>query len=181
MNKSKIKIYVLVLIQCTQWNIEMVYSVRANLCLIHDILRFKVPCSQTAQTGETTLYVQYGIHKQTRNMHYMKILSGNESKTKKNPQNWRFKDTVCKRLQEQKMQKVFCFFCGHLYEYTSRWYFNLADVLFISPKLKTGNPRGVSLSPKSASVKHPSPAVGLRLVKKEEAIMEIKPIVFDFL
>lgn len=83
MNKSKIKIYVLVLIQCTQWNIETVYSVRANLCLIHDILRFKVPCSQTAQTGETTLFVQYGIHKQTRNMHYMKILSGNESKTKK--------------------------------------------------------------------------------------------------
>lgn len=85
MNKSKIKIYVLVLIQCTQWNVETVYSVRANLCLIHDILRFKVPCSQTAQTGETALYVQYGIHKQTRNMHYMKILSGNESKTKTNP------------------------------------------------------------------------------------------------
>lgn len=83
MNKSKIKIYVLVLIQCTQWNIETVYSVRAKLCLMHDILRFKVPCSQTAQTGETTLFVQYGIHKQTRNMHYMKILSGNESKTKK--------------------------------------------------------------------------------------------------
>lgn len=110
MNKSKIKIYVLVLIQCTQWNIETVYSVRANLCLIHDILRFKVPCSQTAQTRETTLYVQYGIHKQTRNMHDMKVLSGNESKTKKTPQNQRFKDTVCKRLQEQKMQKVFCFF-----------------------------------------------------------------------
>lgn len=85
MNKSKIKIYVLVLIQCTQWNIETVYSVRANLCLIHDILRFKVPCSQNAQTGGTALYVQYGIHKQTRNMHYMKILSGNESKTKTNP------------------------------------------------------------------------------------------------
>lgn len=85
MNKSKIKIYVLVLIQCTQWNIETVYSVRANLCLMHGILRFKVPCSQTAQTGKTTLFVQYGIHKQTRNMHYMKILSGNESKTKTNP------------------------------------------------------------------------------------------------
>lgn len=85
MNKSKIKIYVLVLIQCTQWNIETVYSVRDNLCLMHGILRFKVPCSQTAQTGETTLFVQYGIHKQTRNMHYMKILSGNESKTKTNP------------------------------------------------------------------------------------------------
>lgn len=80
MNKSKkIKIYVLVLIQCTQWNIETVYSVRDNLCLMHGILRFKVPCSQNA------LYVQYGIHKQTRNMHYMKILSGNESKTKTNP------------------------------------------------------------------------------------------------
>lgn len=83
MNKSKIKIYVLVLIQCTQWNIETVYSVRANLCLMHGILRFKVPCSQNAQTGETALFVQYGIHKQTRNMHYMKILSGNESKAKK--------------------------------------------------------------------------------------------------
>lgn len=80
-----------------------------------------------------------------------------------------------------KNAKGVLFFCGHLYEYTSRWYFNLADVLFISPKPKTGNPQGVSLSPKSASVKHPSPAVGLRLVKKEEAIMEIKPIVFDFL
>lgn len=87
MNKSKIKIYVLVLIQCTQWNIETVYSVRAKLCLMHDILRFKVPCSQTAQTRETTLFVQYGIHKQTRNI-YMKILSGNESKAKKKtPQN----------------------------------------------------------------------------------------------
>lgn len=85
MNKSKIKIYVLVLLQCTQWNIETVYSVRANLCLMHGILRFKVPCSQNAQTEETALYVQYGIHKQTRNMHYMKILSGNESKTKTNP------------------------------------------------------------------------------------------------
>lgn len=71
-----------------------------------------------------------------------------------------------KDCRSKKCKMCCCFFCGHLYEYTSRWYFNLADVLFISPKPKTGNPRGVSLSPKSASVKHPSPAVGLRLVKK---------------
>lgn len=106
MNKSKIKIYVIVLIQCTQWNIETVYSVRANLCLIHDILRFKVPCSQTAQTGETTLFVQYGIEICIIWKYYQET----NQKQKQTPQNERFKDTVCKRLQEQKMQKVFCFF-----------------------------------------------------------------------
>lgn len=111
MNKSKIKIYVLVLIQCTQWNIETVYSVRANLCLIHDILRFKVPCSQTAQTGETTLYVQYGIHKQTRNMHYMKILSGNESKTKKTTLKISdLKIPFAKDCRSKKCKMCFCFF-----------------------------------------------------------------------
>lgn len=109
MNKSKIKIYVLVLIQCTQWNIETVYSVRANLCLIHDILRFKVPCSQTAQTGETALYVQYGIHKQTRNMHYMKILSGNESKTKKPLKISDLKIPFAKDCKSKKCKRCFVF------------------------------------------------------------------------
>lgn len=110
MNKSKIKIYVLVLIQCTQWNIETVYSVRANLCLMHDILRFKVPCSQTAQTGKTTLFVQYGIHKQTRNMHDMKVLSGNESKTKKTLKISDLKIPFAKDCKSKKCKRCFVFF-----------------------------------------------------------------------
>lgn len=77
------------------------------------------------------------------------------------------KITLAKGLSKCKTKnckKVFLF-CGQLYEYTSRWYFNLVDVLFISPKTKTGNPWGVYLSPKSASVKYPTPAVVFRLVK----------------
>lgn len=44
-----------------------------------------------------------------------------------------------------------------------------------------GNFWGVSLLLKLVSVKYFLLVVGLRLVKKEEVIMEIKLIVFDFL
>lgn len=82
---------------------------------------------------------------------------------------------------KSKKCKMCCFFCGYLYEYILRWYFNLVDVLFILFKLKMGNFWGVSLLLKLVSVKYFLLVVVLRLVKKEEVIMEIKLIVFDFL
>lgn len=101
------------------------------------------------------------------NKHKICIIWKYSQETKKNVTNQISDLKIPFAKDSKKCKKVFLF-CGHLFEYTSRWYFNLVDVLFISPKTKTGNPWGVYLSPKSASVKYPTPAVVLRLVKKKK-------------
>lgn len=113
MNKSKIKIYVLVLIQCTQWNIETVYSVRANLCLMHDILRFwgsKFLAAKLRKPGKPRfLFSMASINKHEICIIW-KYYQETNQKQKKPLKISDWKIPFAKDCKSKKMQKVFCFF-----------------------------------------------------------------------
>lgn len=67
----------------------------------------KFLAAKMCKPGKTALYVQYGIHKQTQNMHYMKIFSGNKKKKTVTNQISDLKIPFAK--DSKKCKRCFCF------------------------------------------------------------------------